>query len=153
MKNIINKTLMILSAAALMLTVSCTKEDTKVEQYLEVNASNLHGNWQLETQNGSALEEGAFFYINFNRSGQEYKSWNGMGSIPNSYDYSEGTFDFYNDDPELGITIRGIDNALQDWNDRYVIKDLTKTHMTWIGVNDPTNIQTFKRITKIPFAN
>lgn len=61
-------------------------------------------------------------------------------------------FDLYNDDPELGITIRGIDNALQEWNDRYVIKDLTKTHMTWIGVNDPTDIKTFKRITKIPFA-
>ena len=150
MKNIINKTLIILSAALAL--VSCTKDDAKVEQYLEVNASNLHGNWQLETRNGSALEEGAFFYINFNRSGQEYKSWNGMVSIPNSYDYSEGIFEFYNDDPELGITIRGIDNAKQDWNDRYVIKDLTKTHMTWIGVNDPTNIQTFKRITKIPFA-
>ena len=142
-----------LSAAVLMFTTSCTKEGAETVQYLEVNASNIHGNWQLETRNGSALEEGAFFYINFNRSGQEYKSWNGMGSIPNSYDYSEGIFEFYNDDPELGITIRGIDNALQEWNDRYVIKDLTKTNMTWIGVNDPTNIQTFKRITKIPFAN
>ena len=152
MKNIINKTLMILSAAALMLAVSCTKEDTKVEQYLEVNASNLHGNWQLETKNGSALEEGTFFYINFNRSGQEFKSWSAMNSIPNSYAYSEGIFEFYTD-AELGTSIRGIDTALQDWNDRYVIKDLTKTHMTWIGVNDPTHIQTFKRVAKIPFAN
>ena len=150
MKNIINKALIMLSAAALAL-VSCTKDDAKVEQYLEVNASNLHGNWQLETYNGSALAEGSFFYISFNRSGQEFKSWNGMDSIPNSYDYSEGIFEFYTD-AELGTTIRGIDNALQEWNDRYVIKDLTKTHMTWIGVNDPTNIQTFKRITKIPFA-
>ena len=150
MKNIINKTLIILSAALAL--VSCTKDNAKVEQYLEVNASNLHGNWQLETRNGSALEEGAFFYINFNRSGQEYKSWNGMNSIPGSYDYSEGVFEFYTE-AELGTSIRGIDNALQDWNDRYVIKDLTKTHMTWVGVNDPSFIQTFKRIAKVPFAN
>ena len=152
MKNIINKTLLILSAAAFILAVSCTKDDKTVEQYLEVNASNIHGNWQLETQNGTALPEGSFFYINFNRSGQEYKSWNGMNSIPGSYDYSEGVFEFYTE-AELGTSIRGIDNALQDWNDRYVIKDLTKTHMTWVGVNDPSFIQTFKRIAKVPFAN
>ncbi len=151
MKNIINKTLMMLSAAVLLLTASCTKENAEPVQYLEVNASNLHGNWQLETYNGSALAEGSFFYINFNRSGQEFKSWNGMNSMPNTYDYSEGTFDFKYD-PELGTQIRGIDSAKEEWDDLYVIKDLTKNSMVWVGVNNPTNIQTYIRVSEIPFA-
>ena len=142
---------MMLSAAVLLLTASCTKENAEPVQYLEVNASNLHGNWQLETYNGSALAEGSFFYISFNRSGQEFKSWNGMNSMPNTYGYSEGTFDFKYD-PELGTQIRGIDSAKEEWDDLYVIKDLTKNSMVWVGVNNPTNIQTYIRVSEIPFA-
>ena len=140
-----------LSAAVLMFTTSCTKEGAETVQYLEVNASNIHGNWQLEPKNGVAVEDGSFFYINFNRSGQEFKSWDGMNSMPNTYDYSEGTFDFKYD-PELGTQIRGIDSAKEEWGDLYVIKELTKNSMVWVGVNDPTFIQTFIRVSKIPFV-
>lgn len=151
MKNIINKTIIAISALAMAFTTSCTKVDGDMQQYLDVNASNLHGNWQLVLFNGEELKDGSSFYINFNRSGQKYKIWNGMESIPQSYDYSEGTFEIYTE-PELGAYIRGIDNALVDWDDMYVIKNLTKTHMTWVGVNDPTFVQTFARVSKVPFA-
>ena len=150
MKNIINKTLVMLSAVLLFAT-SCTKEDVETVQYLEVNASNIHGNWQLETINGTAVKDGSFFYINFNRSGQKFKIWDGMRTVPSSYDYSEGTFDFFTK-PELGTYIRGIDSVKEEWGDLYVIKNLTKNSMTWVGVNDPTFIQTFIRVSKIPFV-
>lgn len=69
-----------------------------------------------------------------------------MNSIPSSYDYSEGIFKLY-PEPELGVYIRGIDSVGEEWNDLYVIKNLTQQSMIWVGVNDPTFIQTFTRIT------
>ena len=154
MKNILNRTFTALAALAMILTVSCSKVNPadESEALLEVNASNLHGNWQLEAINGAAVEEGAYFYINFNRSGQEFKIWESLTSIPSSYNYSEGTFALYTD-PALGVYIRGVDNVKEEWSDLYIIKELTKNSMVWVGVNNPTFTQTFKRITKIPFAN
>ena len=148
MKNILNRTFTALAAAAMLLAVSCSKPAPETIQYLEVNASNLHGDWELVSIKDQPLEEGASFRINFNRSGEEFKIWNAMNSIPSSYDYSEGTFKIYNDRPELGPYIRGIDNAGEEWGDLYVIKELTRTDMTWVGVNDPTFVQTFSRIQK-----
>ena len=154
MKNILNRTFTALAAVAMILTVSCTKVNPvdETEVLLDVNASNLHGSWQLETINGAAVEEGALFYINFNRSGEEFKIWENLTSIPSSYNYSEGTFTLYTD-PVLGVYIRGVDNVKEEWSDLYVIKELTKNRMVWVGVNDPTFTQTFHRVSAIPFAN
>ena len=154
MKNTLNRTFTALAAVAMILTVSCSKVNPADanEKQLEVNASNLHGNWQLEAINGTAVQEGASFYINFNRSGQEFKIWDSLTSIPESYNYSEGTFALYTD-PSLGVYIRGIDSVKDEWSDLYVIKELTKNSMVWVGVNNPDFTQTFKRIIKIPFAN
>ena len=46
------------------------------------------------------------------------------------------------------VNITGLDNAGEEWGDLYVIKELTRTDMTWVGVNDPTFVQTFSRIQK-----
>ena len=154
MKNILNRTFTAFAAIAMILTVSCSKVNPadKSEALLEVNASNLHGNWQLESINGAALEGETCFYINFNRSGEKFKIWENLTSIPSSYNYSEGKFALYTD-PALGVCIRGIDSVKEEWSDLYVIKELTKNTMIWVGVNNPDFTQTFKRITKIPFAN
>lgn len=154
MKNILNRIFTALAAVAMILTVSCSKVNPadETEVFLDVNASNLHGNWQLETINGAAVEEGTYFYINFNRSGEEFKIWENLTSIPSSYNYSEGTFALYTD-PELGVYIRGVDNVKEEWSDLYVIKELTRNSMVWVGVNNPTFTQTFHRVSAIPFAN
>ena len=153
MKNILNRTFTALAAVAMILTVSCSKVNPtdETEVLLDVNASNLHGNWQLEAINGAAVEEGTYFYINFNRSGEEFKIWENLTSIPSSYNYSEGTFALYTE-PETGTYIRGIDNVKEEWSDTYVIKDLTKDTMTWVGMNDPTFVQVFTRVDKVPVA-
>ena len=149
MKNILNRIFTALAASAMLLAASCSKVNPadETEQLLEVNASNLHGKWALTSVNNTSVSEGAYFHINFNRSGEKFQSWNAMNSIPSSYDYSEGTFKLY-DDPELGTYIRGIDNAGEEWGDCYVIKELTRNSMVWVGVNDPSFVQTFERINK-----
>lgn len=149
MKNILNRIFTILAAATMLMTVSCSKVNPadEAEQLLEVNASNLHGKWALTSVNNAPVPDGAYFHINFNRSGEEFQIWNAMNSIPSSYDYSEGTFKLY-PDPELGVYIRGIDNAGEEWGDCYVIKELTRNSMVWVGVNDPSFVQTFERINK-----
>ena len=136
----------------MLFAVSCSKVNptTSDEVLLEVNASNLDGNWQLSAINGEALEEGTSFYINFDRSGDKFKIWDSMTSIPSSYNYSEGTFALYTD-PELGTYIRGIDSVKEEWSDLYVIKELTHSSMVWVGVNNPSFTQTFIRVSAIPF--
>lgn len=152
MIKLFKRSAIMLTVIAAFLAVSCEKDEAPVVEYLEVNASNLHGNWTLESINGAPVQEGAYFYINFDRSGNEYTIWETMTSISSAPNVDKGTFDIKTD-PELGAYIRGIDEVKEEWNDRYVVKDLTKTTMTWIGVNDPSFIQTFKRLDKIPVAN
>ena len=148
MKNKLNIIAIALVSTSMLLTVSCSKSNPDEQKviFLEVNASNLHGKWALATVNNAPVPEGAYFHINFNRSSEEFQIWNAMNSIPSSYDYSEGIFKLYQE-PELGVYIRGIDSVGEEWNDLYVIKNLTQQSMIWVGVNDPTFIQTFTRIT------
>lgn len=146
----LNKSVIMLTIVAAFFTVSCEKVETPVVEYLEVNASNLHGNWVLKSINDSPVQDGACFYINFNRSGNEYTIWETMTSIPSTPNVDKGTFAIYTD-PELGAYIRGIDEIGQEWSDRYVIKDLTKTTMTWVGVNDSGTVQKFERVDEVPF--
>lgn len=154
MKNILNRIFAALAAVTALAAVSCSKVNPADEanNFLDVNPSNLHGNWQLVTVNGAALEEGTYCYINFNRSGYEYKLWETLTSIPAAPNVDEGTFQIYTD-PELGAYIRGIDSVKEDWSDLYVIKELTKDSMIWVGVKDPDFIQTFIKVSKVPFAN
>ena len=146
-----NRIFTALAALAMVFAASCTKVNPKdeSEQLLEVNSSNLHGNWSLETVNGAPVAEGTFFYIEFDRSGDKFQIWENLTSIPSTYNHSEGTFKLYTD-PELGVYIRGIDNVKQEWNDMYIVKELSRNHMVWWGKNDPSFIQTFTRIDKVP---
>jgi hypothetical protein len=140
-----------LAGLALLFSTSCTKPDLHVVEYLEVNASNLHGNWKLQSVNGELEKEPAFFYINFDRSGNKYQIWENHSAIPSTYNHSEGTFAFYTE-PEVGTYIRGVDSIKEEWSDTYVIKDLTKNTMTWVGMKDPSFVQVFQRIDKVPVA-
>ena len=86
----LNKSVIMLTIVAAFFTVSCEKVETPVVEYLEVNASNLHGNWVLKSINDSPVQDGACFYINFNRSGNEYTIWETMTSIPSTPNVDKG---------------------------------------------------------------
>lgn len=142
----------VIASMALLFSTSCTKPDLEVKvEYLEVNSSNLHGNWKLQSVNGEMEKEPVFFYIYFDRSGNKFQIWENHTAIPSTYNHSEGTFALYTE-PETGTYIRGVDSVKEEWSDTYVIKDLTKDSMTWVGMNDPAFVQTFTRVDKVPVA-
>lgn len=150
MKNIINRIFTALAAAVMLFTASCEKVNyDDRELMLEVNASNLHGNWELRSINSEFVMDGSYFYINLDRSGEKFQIWENLTSIPSTFNHSEGTFKLYTD-PELGVYIRGIDNVKEEWSDTYVIKELTRHQMVWVSMKDPTFIQIFTRIDTVP---
>jgi len=150
MKNIINRIFTALAAAVMLFAASCEKVNyDDRELLLEVNASNLHGNWELRSINYEFVMDGSYFYINFDRSGEKFQIWENLTSIPSTFNHSEGTFKLYTD-PELGVYIRGIDNVKEEWSDTYVIKELTRHQMVWVSMKDPTFIQVFTRIDTVP---
>lgn len=140
----------VIASMALLFSTSCTKPDLEVKvEYLEVNSSNLHGNWKLQSVNGEMEKEPVFFYINFDRSGNKFQIWENHTAIPSTYNHSEGTFALYTE-PETGTYIRGVDSVKEEWSDTYVIKELTRNQMVWVGMKDPTFIQVFNRIDTMP---
>lgn len=151
MNKIYNVIFAALAVLTLAFATSCEKDDEMPVTYLEVNAANLHGNWMLESINGQPLKSGTYFYINFDRSGNRFCIWETLTSIPSSPNVDEGTFSI-GTDPEAGAYIRGIGTTLEEWSDCYTVKGLTSDFMTWTGVNDPSFVQTFRRVEEIPFA-
>lgn len=148
MMHIIDRTFAAIAALMVFVLSSCTKEADDREVWLDVNASNLHGAWELTAINGQPLEEGTYVHITFDRSGNKFEIKENHTSIPSSYNHSEGTFAIYID-PELGAYIRGVDLVKEEWRDTYLIKDLTRDSMIWYGMKDPTFIQEFRRIESV----
>ncbi len=150
MIKILKNAAILFTAISAMFAVSCEKvNQNDQERLLEVNASNLHGNWSLMSINNEFVMDGTYFYINFDRSGDKFQIWENLGSVPSSFKYSEGTFKLYTD-PELGVYIRGIDSVKEEWGDTYVIKELTRSQMVWVGMKDPSFVQVFRRIDTVP---
>lgn len=138
-----------LLSVLMLLFASCQKE-VVVNPYLEVNSSNINGAWTLTSVDGKALEEGTYFYIRFELSGNKFTIYENLTSVPEAYNKDEGTFSFYVD-REKGTYIRGIDSiGDQEWSDMYYIKNLTANEMTWIGYNNSSFVQVFTRVNSIP---
>ena len=69
MKRII-KLIMVLTVFT---AVSCKPDLDPQPQYLEVNANNISGKWQLELWNGNTLQEGTYVYLDIVRNDRTYK--------------------------------------------------------------------------------
>jgi hypothetical protein len=129
---------------------SCQKAAT-VTPPMQVNASNLNGNWMLQSINGTPLAGDTYFYIRFEMSGNKFTIWENLTSIPAGYNIDEGTFTFYVE-PTVGTYIRGIDSIKdKEWSDMYYVKGLTESSMTWVGYNNPSFVQDFVRVETIPY--
>ena len=132
MKNILNRTSTALAAVAMILTVSCSKVNPadETEVFLDVNASNLHGNWQLETINGAAVEEGTYFYINFNRSERTFTSYDNLASMYGRE--RSGSFSIEQDEYGRYILNGSYDYGSGDWATAYeVTMAASGEQMTW----------------------
>ena len=150
MKKAISLILMVIVASGFALT-SCTEKPVEVvEEYLEVNANNISGQWELVEWNGSPLAEGTFVFIDIVRNDRTYTIYQNLDSFNDVPHVVTGSYNIVTD-PELGAIIRGnYDYDAGDWAHRYIIKDLTSEKMTWIAKDDPTFVQKYVRVESIP---
>lgn len=154
MNNIFNRIMMCLCLVGALMTISCTDnkdESQPMPEYLDVNANNISGSWQLKLWNGNELEEGTEMYIHFVRNDQTYQMWQTMDSFNDIPHYVTGEFNIVTDE-ENGAVINGkYDNDEGLWQHRYSVKDLTADQMLWVAVDDSQFTQLFVRVDEIPY--
>lgn len=133
-----------------LILVSCGKEQPEVIEYLDVNANNISGSWELVDWNGSALQEGTYVFINLVRNDRTYTMYQNIDSFGEIPHVITGRY-FIETDPAVGAVIRGdYDHDSGDWAHRYIVKDLTATSMTWVAKDNPEYIQKYERVESIP---
>lgn len=151
MNNIIKRVL--ICAAFAVALVSCvSKEDAEPQPvYLEVNANNISGNWQLVEWNGGALNEVTYMYVKFIRNDKTFKMWANMDSFTDVPHYSTGEFSIDTDE-EFGAVITGkYDYQAGFWSHDYIVNDLTEESMIWVARDDQNFVQKFVRVESIPY--
>lgn len=140
----------ITALAASFMMLSCANKETPTVEYLDVNANNLAGNWQQVEWRGSELVESSYFYMTIVRKDQLFTFYQNVDSMSDMPHVITGRFNLETD-PELGAIILGeYDYVGAFWSHRYIVKDLTADTMTWIAVDDPTEIKKFVRVASIP---
>ena len=147
-KNILASALAALSFFA----VSCDRNDMTEPQveYLDVNANNISGKWELVEWNGNALTAGTYVFMEIVRNDRTFKIYQKLDSFSDVPHVVSGSY-YIETDPELGAIIRGVyDHDSGDWAHRYIIKDLTASEMTWVAKDDPDYIQKYVRVETIP---
>ena len=139
-------------AALSFLAVSCDRNDVSEPQeiYLDVNANNISGKWELVEWNGTALTSGTYVFLDIVRNDRSFKIYQNLDSFSNVPHVVSGLYNLETD-PELGAIIRGTyDHDSGDWAHRYIIKDLTAVKMTWVAKDDPDYVQKYVRVESIP---
>lgn len=139
-------------AALSFLAVSCDRNDMTEPQveYLDVNANNISGKWELVEWNGNALTAGTYVFMEIVRNDRTFKIYQNLDSFSDVPHVVSGSY-YIETDPELGAIIRGVyDHDSGDWAHRYIIKDLTASEMTWVAKDDPDYIQKYVRVESIP---
>lgn len=146
-----NKVKMLIAAAfAVMSLISCTEKPEVTVEYLDVNANNISGRWELVEWNGVPLTEGTYVYLDIVRNDRTYTMYQNLDSFTNVPHKVTGSY-YIEYDPELGAILRGnYDHDSGDWAHRYIVKDLTATEMYLIAKDDRTFIQKYVRVDSIP---
>ena len=146
-----NKVKMLIAAAfAVMSLISCTEKPEVTVEYLDVNANNISGRWELVEWNGAPLTEGTYVYLDIVRNDRTYTMYQNLDSFTNVPHKVTGSY-YIEYDPELGAILRGnYDHDSGDWAHRYIVKELTATEMYWVAKDDRTFIQKYVRVDSIP---
>lgn len=143
-------TLLIAMAAALMLSACDPNDLSQPVTYLEVNAHNISGTWELAEWNGTALAEGTYVYLDIVRNDRTYTMYQNLDTFKDVPHILTGSY-FIETDPEYGAVIRGnYNHDSGDWAHRYIVRNLTENEMTWIAKDDETFVQKFVRVDSIP---
>lgn len=148
MKRILNLMMLLAAFAA----VSCELVDDGGDQelFLEVNANNISGQWELMQWNDAFLNEGTYVFIDIVRNDRTYTMYQNIDSFKDVPHKVTGSY-YLEVDPAVGAVIRGnYDHDSGDWAHRYIITDLTNSKMTWTAKDDPTFVQIWSRVESIP---
>ena len=146
--NILKKLTLLLSVFAL---ASCAEKEEPIV-YLDVNAHNISGSWQLAEWNGVSLDASTYMYVNFVRNDRTFTIYQNLDSFTDVPHIATGTF-YIETDVELGAIIRGMyDHDSGDWAHRYIVKELTATSMIWVAKDNQDYVQKFVRVESIPVA-
>lgn len=78
-----NRIKILITAALTALMVSCTEKPVETVEYLDVNANNISGKWELVEWNGSSLTEGTYVYLNIVRNDRTYTMYQNLDSFTN----------------------------------------------------------------------
>lgn len=132
--------------AALVLC-SCNKTTEPTEPMIDVTPTTIAGLWMLESyENGKALSEGSYVYIEFERADRSYTLYQNVGSM---YEQVKRGNYFIEIDSELGAVIRGNYGSEEynyhDWNSRYIV-EMTANKMRWTATNDSNDISVYIRV-------
>ncbi len=147
--NIIKKTTILIISIFAM--AACAEKEEPVV-YLDVNAHNISGSWQLVEWNGMAMTDSTYMYVNFVRNDRTFTIYQNIDSFTGIPHVATGTF-YIDTDMELGAIIRGMyDYDSGDWAHRYIVRELTATSMKWVAKDDSGYVQVFERVETIPVA-
>jgi hypothetical protein len=130
-------------AFVVMFFVSCSKDTNVTKQhYLSVTPNNISGVWSLESyDNGVALEDGSFLYIDFNRAERTFTSYDNLESM--EMRKLSGRYDVVTD---ASAIIRGTYHyGRGDWEHDYYVRDLTSNRMVWVATDDENIVQVYVR--------
>ena len=145
-----NRIKIFFTVALAVLMTSCTDKTVETVEYLDVNANNLSGKWELVEWNGSPLASGTYVYLDIVRNNRTYTMYQNLDSFTNVPHKVTGSY-YIDYDPELGAILRGnYDHDSGDWAHRYIVKELTATEMYWVAKDDQTFIQKYVRVYSIP---
>ena len=130
-------------AVMVALAVSCSPEKGPQEATLDVTPNNIAGVWRLHSWSGGDIAEGAFVYIDFQRSDRTYTLYQ---SVDTHYVRTiTGSYYIYTD-AEEGAIIRGnYDYGNGDWARRYVVSDLTADRMVWTALDNRNDVSVYVR--------
>ena len=139
MKKITNFAIVMLCA---VVAFACTENRGEIEEFLDVTPNNISGVWSMESyDNGQALDEDIYYYIEFERKDKTFASYDissSMHPVKRS-----GRYDIYTNGAAI---IRVMyDYGQGDWEHRYYVRDLTKDRMVWVAVDDESIVQVYVR--------
>lgn len=127
-------------SAASFLAFSCEKEKVSEPVWMDVTPNNIAGTWELAEWWGAPLAEGSFVYMELIRRDNKFVMYQNIDS------YATRKFSgIYSIDESSDVISGRYDNEVGNWNNDYVISELTADRMVWTVKGNPDDVSVYVR--------